>query len=460
MKKNIFFILLLVGISWYFWPQSIEENTNSLVIFKVKKGDFDVVLHKKGTAFPEKSYKLKHGIDLFLKITYLARNGKKVKKGQVVARVDSKNIINVINQIEENLSKELIAYELLQIEQDILEEKLKLSAVKKTLDEAQKAAEFEKYSNYEAELQQRLKNIEITQAKTTLNKINKKLNSFSDLIKEGLGSKGEYEKKRKERDEAKWKLLKAKMEYNLFVNFTKRLETKAKKNAANMARNLLNDNGKIQTIKQDQKKLEIMQKEMLIDGLKKDLLKHNNRLKKTTLHAPISGIVIHGDPDQNSRRIKKGRRTSSRTVIITIPDSGNNYIKLMVSEKEVYLLHKGMECKIKHGNKFLQGKISYVGESANSDNPSESFVIEIVAFENTHFESRSTIDVEIPIDFARDVLFVPNHAIHKSSGKFYCYIQTNKIEKRWVIIGKKGNFYTEIKDGLSVGEKVFLGTRN
>lgn len=66
--------------------------------------------------------------------------------------------------------------------------------------------------------------------------------------------------------------------------------------------------------------------------------------------------------------------------------------------------------------------------------------------------------IYVTTDRAKDVLYVPNRAVHKADDKSYVYVLTDENLRavKWVSTGLEGDEYTEITEGLTEGETVVL----
>ena len=85
----------------------------------------------------------------------------------------------------------------------------------------------------------------------------------------------------------------------------------------------------------------------------------------------------------------------------------------------------------------------------------ENIILELTEL-NEDLKVGNKLFVNLMLDEAKDVLCLPNSAVHKADDKYYVYVSGEGGLKalQYVTVGVVGNQFVEIKDGLSEGEIV------
>ena len=102
----------------------------------------------------------------------------------------------------------------------------------------------------------------------------------------------------------------------------------------------------------------------------------------------------------------------------------------------------------------LNGKIVTYGRSADLTNPLIPVVFQVQ--NNEGLLPGSFVEMFIQLQPGREAITVPNEALIEEMGAYFLYVQVTPemFEKRAVLIGKSDGRSTEIREGLSVGERV------
>lgn len=173
------------------------------------------------------------------------------------------------------------------------------------------------------------------------------------------------------------------------------------------------------------------------------------QLAKTTIKAPISGIV-------DNIFLKEGEMAAPGIPILQIVNG--NEVKLVADVPETYAasIKKGTDVIIKFPalNKTIQSTVINVGEVIN---PSDrSFKVEI-ALSNPEklFKPNMLATVEIKDYERKDAVVIPRNAIMKGEEEEFVFIAQNNVAKKVAI--KTGVNYqgeTEVLSGLTGNEQL------
>ena len=217
-----------------------------------------------------------------------------------------------------------------------------------------------------------------------------------------------------------------------------------------------------------QKKKQIFQHETQIRKLERDLKKHQSYLPMMTLRAPVSGIVMYGDPDRRwgNPEVKVGMDARRKQVIITIPDMSKMIVDVNLPEQYRSKVSVGDSVIITPDSIQtikMKGRIERIAQLPVNlipwDQNSPKIYRTIVDFSerDSRIVSGMSVQVEVVSRILHDVLFIPIEAVFEENGKLLVYRKAlSGPEKVFVKIGQANNNYVQITEGLSEGDDVYL----
>ncbi|SHI19253.1 efflux RND transporter periplasmic adaptor subunit [Desulfosporosinus lacus] len=175
----------------------------------------------------------------------------------------------------------------------------------------------------------------------------------------------------------------------------------------------------------------------------------SEQLKNTVITAPISGTV-------SGRNVDEGEIISGSTAALTIIDTDTMMAEISVPDKVVAKIEKGEIISLKMNaleNKLVEGVVDYI--SPNADSKSKAYTIKILLNTTDDLKSGMFAKVVLPEAVKENVLTVPNEAIKtENSGSVVYLVAEGSVKKVQVTTGLANDRFTEIIDGLKVGDEV------
>lgn len=196
----------------------------------------------------------------------------------------------------------------------------------------------------------------------------------------------------------------------------------------------------------------------------------------TKITSPIDGTVI-STPISEGQTVNANQTTPT---IVTVANLQKMLIKPEISEGDITKVKAGQEVEftILSDNKTkYQAVIDSVDpatttisdaraiSSSSNSSSSSSSVSAVYYYANMQVDNPNgilrigmTTESTIKIASVKNVLAVSNMALRHQNGKYFVQILTdkNQAEEREVEIGVQNDFQTEIKSGLTEGEKVIV----
>ena len=176
---------------------------------------------------------------------------------------------------------------------------------------------------------------------------------------------------------------------------------------------------------------------------------------RLTLRAPFQGRVI-------DRKVTPGSLFEALQPLMTVADLGTVWVFLEAYEKDLALLHEGLDVTIRteaYPQESFHGKVDFLGSvldtstrtvrlRATVDNRSEKLLPGM--FVKAH------VDVPKPPAEAKAFLAIPQAALQTLEGRptLFVEIRPGIFERRFVEIGHSFEGFTEVLAGLKVGDLV------
>ncbi|EAL1931319.1 efflux RND transporter periplasmic adaptor subunit [Campylobacter coli] len=212
---------------------------------------------------------------------------------------------------------------------------------------------------------------------------------------------------------------------------------------------------------------QVIQLEITLKNAKKDL-------DYTTITAPIDGVVINVAVDEG-QTVNVNQNTPT---IVRIANLDEMEIKMEIAEADVNKIKIGTELEFSLLNdpqKTYRASIasidpadtevsdsssSYSSSSSSSSNNAIYYYAKFyVANKDDFLRIGMSIQNEIVVASAKDVIAVPTYAIKNDAKGYYVEIlQDQKAVKKYVKLGIKDSVNTQILEGLSEGELLVVSS--
>ncbi len=445
---------------------------------KVERGTLEISVVQRGNLAARDPVSIVSEIEGNATIIFLIKEGTFVKKGDLVAELDSSTLL------EKKLGQEIAfqsadaAWKKAKAQYEIQKSQNNsdIEAAERKLDFAR--IDLEKYEKGDyaqllekADNQILLSKGEEEQAVGTYD-WSKKLNdkgfvTTSELERDKLANM-RAEVGRKQAERAKWLLEnyeapRSLKELNANVRETERglerARLKAEAQIADVDANLKSTEAKL--------KLE-----------REKLQKYEDQLSKTKLYAPAAGMVVYARQEGGGRMggdspMQEGTQVRERQELLQIPREGGMIVEASIHESVLKQVAVGAPCSIKvdaQPGKEFAGKVSFVALLADKGswwaNPNlRVYKTEISlegatsATDDSFKELRPGMSCSVEIFAGRvdDALIVPLQSIFVDKGETIAFVAVeDRFERRAVKVGRSNEKLVEVTSGLKEGEEVLL----
>jgi len=230
-------------------------------------------------------------------------------------------------------------------------------------------------------------------------------------------------------------------------------------------RTIVNNNAKI-----SKKRIEIANRDTLVIDYKNDLKGVREDMEKLVIRALSNGMLIHGENRRNRwdapKEINVGTEVSIGESIGTIPDLSKFKVQVNIPEEYRSRIRIGLPVVIRAKavpDLTLSGEIVRIAGSSTPIIPWDQSSPKIYASDistdaaDVRLTPGMTVQVEIVVEKAERVLYVPVEGVYNRDGKSYCKVQVGEGQvEREVKTGRFSADYVEVTEGLYENEKVIL----
>lgn len=470
MKKIIKFsasliALFLLGYSVKkFWQK--EQNDN--LVFTVQEAVHPIILNERGVVSPNNITIVQTATEGT--ILYLRKDGERVAKGDVIAKIDASGYDSDISELNLQLKAEelTLASNRKKLEITASSEKNLLQSRQKKYDHALLQEKYELSKPLPEEL--RKLEIDLELKKLDLEEAQEELKIQTNLYQKEFISKASLEPFERYHLTAIKKVEEAHLNIELTKNGIsperrvelRQIVERAKAELERSGKSMLRLVGEIEDqIKVSEQKIKELNHKM------KSLV---DKLNNSTCYAPIDGYV----------QIKKyyewraggqyslyaaGVSVRERDVIAVIINPGKMRVDLIFNEADFHKLKINLPVEVTlpaFGNKKFKGQLVRLGaigkdrnlwlEELSGSSGVSMFNAEAeIEVGDASLHPGMSAMVELFLEEARPRLLIPRQAVNISNGKFY-------VKKNNQIIEIKGQYISplhfEVREGLKAGEQL------
>lgn len=439
-------------------------------LFPVQRADLRISLVENGTLVAKESKKVQPKIRSESKIVWLVEEGKEVREGEEVCKLDTGPVKKLIDEVqleilqtEANLKTARTELEIQAVETAATVHKAEVA-----LDKARK--EVEKYRDGEAPQARRKLEVALKDAETEFVRKNKNFEDSKKLLEQNYIKKSELEDHQIAFERAKVQKEGAEKDLWMFDTYTFPMSV------TDFETKLADALREVDTAKKrgdstlGQKAVAVQQVEKRLQVQQEQLKERQEDLDNMTMRAPCPGIVVYGNPQEPwyRERVKVGNQVYGGYTVVTVPDLRVMQVRLQIHEADISKLKQGLQATVttdSYPGMRLQGEISKIATVANGSeewggsSEVKKFGVE-VTLQTADLQLRPGISakVEIHVDVREKALFVPLQSVFAEDGAHWCHVQApgGAPIRRRITIGSSNDNYVEVVEGLQEGEQVLL----
>lgn len=474
MKSKIFWsiiivsILAVIGIIARSYVRDDSISFDAIPVAFVKRGTLSISITESGTLQALQSVTLASEINSNrAKIVKIAPEGSYVKEGDLVIEFDK-------TPFDEELRK--LRHEINQAQAAIVEatENLKLQKAKNDTDlkEAQAnivAAEAELKNILEGEGIIKLRELEMEEERdrAALEQAQQNVLDLQDMLTSGFITQNELKKAELHLQEAESTYTFTKQKRQIFIDFTRPTQIEKARRKSRESQERLQQLNEVAEYLVSLQEANLRKEQARLQGLQEKYQNALKELQKTSIFAPIPGLVIYNEIPSagKTRKIQVGDAVWSHQGLISLPDISRMLVDTQVREVDIHHIELEQEVRVQvdaYPDKEFSGRVHLIGSLAKSDRNlpagTKYFQVQILLEESDpRLRPGMTARVEILVDRFDDVIYVPLEGVFEKDEQKHCYVVKGKgAEERQVQTGKFNDDFIVLKEGLSEGEQIYL----
>lgn len=407
------------------------------------------------------------------KVVLLVPEGSRIKKGDVVCKLDDSEIKKNLSQQEIYVKQALTRIETTRQDTEIQRNKMENEIIAARVDLALADLDREKYEkgDYPADLEKA--NGEVQIKKKDVDAESAKLEQYKSLMRKGFKTTEDVRiqtstlaAKQLDYSSAR-KYLGVKTDYDYRRKTT---EYNSKVDQARKRVELAQASSRAEILKATSENDSAKQTEAIQE---RQLNEYRKQMDKTIICAAQSGIVAYANDVyfDASRQIREGATVYFQQKIFSLPDLSRMQVKVNTHESLVKKIKADQLAEIRidaFANALFTGKVKSVSNLADSSRPWTSggvkeypTIVTIDDLEGYALKPGMTAEARIFVGERDNVLVVPLQAVAQHKGEFAAFVDDDDgIERRPVKIGESNEQFVEIVEGLTEGESVALDARS
>ncbi len=444
-----------------YWAQSAPPAV--LGTLTVQRHSFALQINERGTVRPARVIPVKSEISSNqAKLVWMHEEGQAVKRGEIVARFDTKpfNDALVTAELAVTDARTRLAgtEKAMQLQRE--DNAAKLEAANRKLEIA--SIKSQDLREGTGALERRKRVVGIEQAERNLRIATAELADFDELLAQGHVSQRERDKVADTTQQASESLALARAELENFDRYEQPRLTREAELLVDAAQTEVARVRRVAGLELKRWENELLKYRRDLRIAETQLAKARRNLEHCDVRAPLAGTLFHVElPQQRDRRkAQTGDAIWIGQTFMEIPDTSELKIDLQVREVDIARLAVGMAAEVEFdalpGQRFT-GTLRNIGSLAERADDSVQRYYAEVRIHDPSPDLRVGMSANIRITYRTldDVLAVPVSAIEYRDG--HAWVQLQDGERRVptrVTLGAVGTQLVEVESGLSAGERI------
>ncbi len=452
----------------------VENGNGAPDVFEVRRGGFDVTIPASGELAALNQTDVASRLEARAVITYIIEEGVLVKTGDVLIRLDDKDITTRIKDAEDAVSTADNA-----LVTAISNLDLRKQANRSELDEADLQiylAELALRAWEEGEVvstQTRLK-LEVQTATKDHERLVDRYEASIDLLKQNFISEDEFKRDEIAMIQAGSRLEQARLAVQVYEDYQHEQDKAKKKSDLKQAEDRRSQLEQRHATEIKSLENTAQSRDFQLSSKKERLADLRRQLELCTISAPQDGLVVYASSLSTGRGMRGGDESPpdvgtelrrNRTVIV-LPDTSKMIAAVKVNEALSGRIREGQQAIVFSDavpDTPLRGEVISVGVLAESggwrDPNRRDYTVRIQLSDGNDLGLKPSMRCKADIFVAQvnDVLYVPIPAIFRKGAAALVYVpEGSGYEQRRVEVGRSSELYIEVLAGLSEGDHVLL----
>ena len=467
--------VLVLGGGWLaIGRDSAGDTDNQTTEFGVASvRTFDISTLAGGELEARNQIEIRSQLERQSTVVEIAPEGTRVKKGDLLVRLNSDEIENEIAEEELRVEEARLALEAAEtaVEIQISDNESKLR--KAQLDLTLKELALEQWREGEDKKTRQANNLAIERAERELERLTDKWNQTQELFKKEFVSKDEYDRDRLSYIEAKAELEKALLTDRIYREYQYPRDEQQKLSDVDEAIAELKRVERQNEINLKNKQSARANKARQLQMRQERLAEQRDQLEKCVILAPQDGLVVYGSTAQRDNwrwqqegPISIGRVIRPNDLMITLPDTSEMIASVKVHESLAGKVRPGQPAmvSIEAVGLELQGVVESIGVLAEGggwrDPNRREYTVKIALDADGNagvLKPSLRCEARLVLGEVEEALAVPVQAVFNDGAVRFVYVPRGaKFVRQPVNVGRTSDTYAEILSGIESGTRVLL----
>ena len=439
--------------------------------YTVERRNLPLTLTATGELEAQERVEVKSRVNGRPQIVWVIDEGVQVERGDELVRLDSDEIEESLEQ--EQLNVESARAEKIAAEQNFEIEKNEAQSKQRTAEVDLELAQLELKQWREGTVPTKRRELELAleKARVNLERTTKDLESSEELYAEKFISENDLLDARIARREAEDALETAKLNIEVYEQYTHRKEEQEKLSKVEKAEDELERVVRQNEINLTRVEADLNSKTRRLKIREDRLAELQEQLENCVITAPQDGLVIYGTSvgGRWNRRdpIQEGREVRFNETVIILPDTSRMAVNLMVHEAMLSQVDTGQRVAVTIDalpDRSFAGEVASVAVTAEDGgwmNPNlREYKVRADLPGELDVELKPAMRAtgEILLGRVDNALVVPLQAVFAREDDRFVYVGVGggRVERRSIETGKSSDTFVEVTAGLDPGDRVLL----
>ncbi len=462
-------VLAIVGLGGW---QAIARwrpaaGAQSAVSFEVTKRSFPVFEEAKGELQAMKTTDIKCKVEGRTTIIWLIKEGTIVEKDELLVKLASDKIEDVIRQEEAKEASAIAGLEAAEKDLEILIDENASNIRKGELALKWAGSDYLKYIEGDAEKMRMVAKLDVERAEETRTRAEEELKNTQGLYDNNYVSKTDLDQKIFAKHEADRGIDTAKLSLEIFNAHEFPKKEEQLKSEISEKEKELERTRKSAVAKEAQKHADAEAKRANLLNTQEQLKKHREQLEACEIRAPTPGIVVYYAGHRwDPQKMTEGSDVHERQTLVTLPDSSVMLVKVRIHEAKTYKITPGQVVTVEIDaipDRVFTGKVTRIAPLADSRNQwlnpdLKEYETEITLDQSgPMLKPGVTARAKIAISEVEDMLSVPPQSIFTKGGRHYVFMSDGgEGTPREVQLGDASSDFVAVVSGLEPRERILL----
>lgn len=434
--------------------------------------DFDITTVSDGVLEAKKQVEMRNALDVESALVEIVPEGTRAKKGDVLARLNTDQLAQQIDQQEIELERAKNEQASADSELEIQKTESSAETRKATVALQIAELEYEQWLRGEVETKRQELRVKLDEARSEAERLGVKVRQNVQLQGQGFISLDEMQKQELELRKQQAALQTAELNERVYESFQFPKEQKQKQEVIDAAKAEL-------TKTQQRASSQLASKESRAANSRREVTLREQRLTKlreqlalATLTAPQDGLVVYGTTVENrwwnnEGPLQIGRKIYPNQLVIALPDTGAMNAKVKVHESIAGQIKAGQTATIRIdalGGKSVTGVVEKIGLLAEADNWRDPNLREYTVTINLGPEA-AALDIRpsmrcsatILLEQVKTATTVPIQSVFAEGPVRYVLTQAQDgLARTPVTLGRVSDRFAQITAGLTPGQRVLV----